>query len=78
MKKIIIASILTLSSLNVFSQQKGSFELGLNVGYNAATVSNGSQTNSNYRSGVNFGISGDYFFNNRWSLKAKLIVDQKG
>lgn len=78
MKKLIIASLLSVTTFTAFSQQKGSFELGLNVGYNGATVSNGSNTNSNYRNGVNFGISGDYFFSDRWSIKTKLSYDQKG
>lgn len=78
MKKLIIASLLTIGTLNVFSQQKGSFELGLNVGYNGATVSTGTQTNSSYRNGFNVGVSGDYFFSDRWSIKSKLIYDQKG
>jgi len=78
MKKLIIASLLSVSAFQAFSQQKGSFELGLNVGYNGATVTSGSQTNSSYRNGVNFGVSGDYFFSDRWSIKARLSYDQKG
>lgn len=78
MKKLIIVSLLALGALNAFSQQKGSFELGVNLGYNGATVTNGSQTNTNYRNGVNFGVSGDYFFSDRWSIKSKISYDQKG
>jgi len=78
MKKLIIVSLLSLGTLSAFAQQKGSFELGVNLGYNGATVTNGSQTNTNYRNGVNFGISGDYFFSDRWSIKSKISYDQKG
>ena len=78
MKKLIIASLLAATTFTAFSQQKGSFELGLNIGYNGATVSSGSNTNSNYRNGINVGISGDYFFSDRWSIKTKLSYDQKG
>lgn len=78
MKKLIIASLLSIFSVNAFSQQKGSFELGVNLGFNAATVQAGINTNSSYRSGVNLGVSADYFFSDRWSIKTKLAFDQKG
>ncbi|WP_293299977.1 porin family protein [Pedobacter sp. UBA4863] len=78
MKKLIIAFLLSIGTFTAFSQQKGSFELGVNVGYNGATVSNGTQTNSSSRNGLNLGISGDYFFSDRWSIKSKLTYDQKG
>ncbi|MDB4919991.1 porin family protein [Mucilaginibacter sp.] len=62
-----------------FSQTKGTTEFGINVGYNAATVTTGNgQTNSDYRSGINLGVSADYYFSDRWSIKGKLIYDQKG
>lgn len=78
MKKLIIASLLFISALHAFSQQKGSFELGVNVGYNGATVTDGKQTNTSYRNGFNLGASGDYYFSDRWSIKVKLTYDQKG
>jgi len=78
MKKLIIVSLLSLGTLSAFAQQKGSFELGLNVGYNGATVTSGANTNSSYRSGINVGVIGDYFFSDRWSIKTKLTYDQKG
>eukprot|EP01133_Synstelium_polycarpum_P003070 gene3070-3519_t len=78
MKKLFTILLFTLCSFATFSQQKGSFEFGFNVGYNIATVQSGSLTNTEFRSGVNIGASGDYFFSDRWSLKAKLSYDQKG
>lgn len=78
MKKLFTILLFTLCSFAAFSQQKGSFEFGFNVGYNIATVQSGSLTNTEFRSGVNIGASGDYFFSDRWSLKAKLSYDQKG
>lgn len=60
------------------AQEKGSFEFGISGGYNAATVTAGSETNSEYRSGFNLTASGDYFFSDRWSIKAKIGYDQKG
>ena len=63
----------------VFSQTRGTTEFGVNVGYNAATVTTGDgQANSDYRSGFNLGVSADYYFSDAWSIKGKLIYDQKG
>lgn len=38
----------------------------------------GTATNSSTRIGFNAGAFGDYFFSDRWSIKVKLIYDQKG
>jgi len=78
MKKLFTVLLLTATSLTAFSQEKGSFELGFNVGYNTASVRSGSDVNGSTRSGFNFAGFGDYFFSDRWSIKAKLIYDQKG
>ncbi|WP_454490083.1 porin family protein [Arcticibacter tournemirensis] len=75
------ATLLIVLSLctTVFSQTKGETEFGFHVGYNAATVtSDDNITNSKYRSGFNAGVSVDYFFSDRWSIKGELTYDQKG
>lgn len=78
MKKLMAALMLLGASSAAQSQEKGSFELGTTIGYNLATVTAGSNTNSEYRSGLNATVFGDYYFSDRWSLKAKLSYDQKG
>lgn len=78
MRKLFTILLLTGTCFTAFAQEKGSFEFGFNVGYNAATVTSGSMTNTSYRSGFNVGAVGDYFFSDRWSIKAKLTYDQKG
>ncbi|MEJ2882322.1 porin family protein [Pedobacter sp. GR22-6] len=78
MKKLLVALMLLGASATVQSQEKGSLEFGITVGYNAATVTAGSNTNSDYRSGFNVTAFGDYFFSDRWSIKTKLAYDQKG
>ncbi|MEQ7799713.1 porin family protein [Pedobacter sp. ASV1-7] len=78
MKKLLAGLLLTGSCLNSFSQEKGKFEFGFNIGLNGATVTSGTMTNSSYRSGLAVGAVGDYFFSDRWSIKAKLTYDQKG
>ncbi|QNR86491.1 PorT family protein [Pedobacter riviphilus] len=78
MKKLL--TLLLCAGLGVTSQaqEKNSLELGIHVGYNLATVSTSNQTNSNYRNGFNVAAVGDYFFSDRWSIKAKIGYDQKG
>lgn len=78
MKKLSLVLLAVVCYFSALSQEKGSFEFGFNVGYNAATVTSGTNTNSSYRSGFNAGIIGDYFFSDRWSIKTKLTYDQKG
>lgn len=61
------------------AQEKGDVEFGINVGYNSSTVT---VSNSIFQpdsgNGVNFGLAADYFFSEEWSIKGKLIYDQKG
>lgn len=78
MKKVIVV-VLVLFSIASFGQRnkKGIVEFGVNIGYNAFNVGN-SNGNSDSGSGVNVGLAADYFFSDRWSIKGKLIYDQKG
>ncbi len=79
MPRFIIVLLIVLSlCTTAFSQTKGKVEFGINAGYNAATVTAGENTNSKYRSGFNAGVSADYYFSDRWSIKGKLNYDQKG
>ena len=59
------------------AQKKGDIELGFNIGYNSSTVAS-SMVNSDTGSGINVGFAADYYFSDRWSIKTKLIYDQKG
>lgn len=78
MRKLFAVLLLSVASFTAFSQEKGSFELGFNVGPNFATVQSGSNTNTDLRIGFNVAAFGDYFFSDRWSIKGKLVYDQKG
>ncbi len=78
MKNFALTIIVLLGfSLTVSAQKKGDVEFGLNVGYNNSTVSD-SEYAADSGSGFNFGGSMDYYFSNSWSIKGKLIYDQKG
>lgn len=78
MKKLFILALLTF---NIGLAQKGNFEIGFSGGLNLASVSNPDNElnqKGDVKKGFNIGISADYFVSNHWSVKAKLIYDQKG
>jgi hypothetical protein len=80
MKKILTTLLILFSIYSTsFAQTKNTAEFGINVGYNSAGVAySGSNQTSDYTNGFNLGISGESYFSNRWSIKGKLIYDQKG
>jgi len=78
MKKMLVACMLLLGmSSAVWAQKSGDVEFGVNLGFNKSTVAD-NKTTSDAGTGFNIGGSVDYYFSNRWSLKGKLIYDQKG
>lgn len=78
MKKFFAVLLFIGTGLTAAAQQKGSLEIGANVGYNLSTVTSGSNTNSSYRSGFNVSGFADVYLSDRWSIKTKLSYDQKG
>ena len=76
MKKILCA-LVVLVSIGATAQTKGDVEFGLNVGYNSSLVSVDNFSTEN-GDGLNIGFATDFYFSDRWSIKAKLIYDQKG
>ena len=78
MKIISITLLITFFlSFSTYSQTKGVVEYGANIGYNSSTVSN-SNDSATRGNGINVGVAIDYYFSKRWSIKGKLIYDQKG
>jgi outer membrane protein W len=78
-QKIFTAILVVLGIYTTASAQTtGTTEFGITAGYNAATVATSQYTNSSYRSGFNVGVAADYYFSDRWSIKAKALYDQKG
>lgn len=78
MKKELLMAVFVLGLNTVlFAQKKGDVEFGFNVGFNNSTVSN-SDVSAETAYGFNLGGSVDYYFSDRWSIKGKLIYDQKG
>lgn len=79
MKKNVLAIVFTvISSLVVFAQEKGIIEFGGNLGLNYSRVSNLDKGITDSRTAFNIGVSGEYYFSDRWGLKAKIIYDSKG
>lgn len=78
MKKIVIAMLIALGlTHSISAQKKGDVEFGVNIGYNNFSVSDAHES-SDTGSGFNLGGSIDYYVSNTWSIKGKLIYDQKG
>jgi len=82
-------SLLALLSLSAAAtaQTKGNIEMGINGGVNFSSVTGtdyyydyygyGGQTSESSTS-FNVGVSLDYYFSDRWSIKVKGIYDRKG
>jgi len=80
MKKLFI-SLLVLTGIytTAKAQAPNSAEFGVNIGVNQSTVQySGTGENADYKGGINLGVSGEYYFTDRWGIKAKVIYDQKG
>lgn len=78
MKKIIVIITVVLGfSSSMIAQDKGKIEFGLNTGLNMSSITSGYNSTDSSIS-FNVGASADYYFSNRWSIKAILIYDKKG
>lgn len=76
-KKIITVKLLIAFSVIGFAQKNGDVEFGINLGLNSSNVTS-EYLSSDTGTGVNLGFAADYFFSDSWSLKGKIIYDQKG
>ncbi|MFY0603123.1 MAG: outer membrane beta-barrel protein [Flavobacteriaceae bacterium] len=79
MKHLICFGLL-LSSLwcNGQTREKGNIELTPIIGYSTSYQLNSFLMNSTSVSGVQFGIYGNYFLNNRWSVRTGLLYQKMG
>lgn len=82
MKKIFTTLLIVLGFYSITSAQikeKGDTEFGIEAGLNTSYVSSGDgYQNTDATVGFNAGVSGDFYFSNKWSLKVKVLYDQKG
>jgi opacity protein-like surface antigen len=76
-----IVLLVSLSIYNLNAQSsKGDIELGVGLGfsYSAVVVGSNAEDATDSKSGLNIAAVGEYFFSDRWGIKAKLVYDQKG
>lgn len=77
MKKLFLSIVASFLFNTVNAQGAGDIEIGIGAGVNVSSVSN-LYYSADSRISFNLGATGDYYFSDRWSLKARLIFDQKG
>ena len=79
MKKI-LCLVFAITSFNVFAQarEKGTIELTPQIGYVTSYFNGEGARSEDSRSSVRFGVTGDYFFNDRWSLRSGIIYNSMG
>jgi hypothetical protein len=77
MKKLFIATALVLGmAFAGHAQKKGDIEGGINVGLNSSIVG-GDYYWYDSGTGLNLGVSADYFLYYPRSVKAKMVYDEK-
>lgn len=79
MKKLLL-SLVALAAFgfaNAQIKEKGTIEITPKIGTSSFTEYTDKDTGK-YNSGVEFGATVDYYFNNRWSLRSGLISDKMG
>ena len=77
-RQILLTLGIILGLFNLYAQDSGDIELGANLGLSLAGVSASGENNTEYRVTFNVGVSGEYYFSDRWGVKLKLISDNKG
>lgn len=81
MKKSIftVVALFALTFANAQQREKGDIELTPQIGFSSSNYSGGDAGDlNNPISGFAFGITGDYFFNNRWSIRSGLLSQKMG
>lgn len=80
LKNILLTIVLLLSIAHSLTAQKSKgFEFGGNVGYSSSTATSlNGILSTNELSSFNLGINAEYYFSDRWGIKSKLILDNKG
>ena len=81
MKKVIltIAVVLTATIANAQLREEGAIELAPQIGYSSSNYFGGDAGSlNNPVTGVALGITGDYFFNNRWSIRSGILFQKMG
>lgn len=74
MKKhlFLIGLFLTAITLNAQKRDAGTIEVIPNIGYSSSYLNGDNVENLDARGALQFGVLGDYYFNDRWSLRSGL------
>lgn len=80
MKKIVLSlvTLLFFGLANAQVKEKGVIEITPKFGISSFSEYNEDEDSTKSNSGVEFGATADYYFNNRWSLRSGLIFDKMG
>lgn len=76
-KSLLVVALVAFGFANAQTKEKDTFEITPKIG-TSNFFENNEYDSSGYNSGVEFGATVDYYFNNRWSLRSGLIVDKMG
>jgi long-subunit fatty acid transport protein len=72
-----LIAIVSFGLANAQIKEKGTFEITPKIGSSSFSENNeGKSTDSN--AGVQISVTGDYYFNNRWSLRSGFVFDKMG
>lgn len=80
LKSTVLAFVFIFTGIfSITAQKSKGFDLGGNIGYNtsAATSLQGILSTTELSS-YNIAVHAEYYFSDRWSIKSKLILDNKG
>jgi hypothetical protein len=81
MRKVLFIAAIALLGLGKVSAQerdKGDIEVYPFIGYSSSFFNGDEAETSDARTAVTFGVNGDYFFNDRWSLRSGLNYNSMG
>ncbi|WP_310558507.1 porin family protein [Flavobacterium sp.] len=78
MKKfVLLVTLVSIGFTNAQTKKKGTIEITPKIGA-SSFYENSEYDSTKYNSGVQFGVTSDYYFNDRWSLRSGLIFDKMG
>ena len=80
MKNYILLLLVAMSSLCMSAQKRGDMQYGFNLGLNMTNMKVSSLSIGAGETKYSFNAAGllEYYFDSQWSIKGKLILDNKG
>jgi hypothetical protein len=78
MRKLFILFLLAGVTVTAQKRAEGTIELVPHIGYSSYSEIGNYASGLNPKTSVNYGVAGDYYFNNRWSLRTGLLAQTMG